>query len=1026
MDSTSNKSHFIVVYDRPVSLDRIFQAILFFICVLSFLAGTPAMADTITTINVEVDYMVETGENPHSHILYQNEIDALVQVFACQGITLNIELSDSLEHYDDIYLTPDSTDTPDRLGYYLYHHFDHRGELGWHYALLAHGYNGGSSTGGSLTPGYWFVVTLGSLPGEIGLPHQRAGTVLHELGHNLGLHHEGDQDVLGVGPLKPNYPSVMCYRYQMGIEHAVYCNGFTENFENLANLKLLDYSHGILPDLDEKALLEPVGIGYGPVDWNCNGVIDSEPVRRNLSWAVGCNSGNLPGKVDTVITDYPDWSSLVDITWTVGASKSRESKITTCATSKELEEIAAKYRDLSMVEAIIPADYCDEPPPVDVEDCVYCVDVDGDGHGDPDIPGQTCPGDNCVTIYNPGQEDSNGDGIGDACFIETPTLVLPADRAYLSGGPIVLLQMAWNESFNAEEYQIHAATNEEFTEGLITTIWTPDTLFWINLSEGVWYWRVHARNSTLGLESDWSDVRSFGINRPASPRSLLTPVPGSYTYDSTPLFRWSSVGGTTGYDIEIDISEDFDPPFRTNEDGAFESDTTFNLSTDNALPVDTYYWRVRGYNDTETGPWSSIESFSRRRRTYPSCPVLFVQHNGKFQEENPLLTACERSGYTDIVTDYYHIKSAITPLNDRMILQIREMEDEITYLRDLELITVDHSNDTKIACSVDGNIVAYKETLAPLSAIDNNGVDRLAEVISEDGVFFAATESGYLIVTFPNYGDGFFRPGISGVSKLPCEKELKTSREDHGEDRHVAQLQLEVLDRNGNWIALPTIPPREHVNQEFIIDDLPGGSDAKSAKTVTMRLSWVGSYFTDVIRQIIPADEKPGVSTYKMNDFKLMVTGAGARAWTGFAGQEPLVLEKGDVFEVSFALTAPTGSGTVRDYIVRSTGRYQPDDVTDDEPLPEGARLYSNYPNPFNPTTTISFELPVASHVKLEIYNLMGQKVVTLIDGRQAEGRHEVIWNGLDQDGNGVASGVYFYRLTNANHAVTKKMVLLR
>jgi hypothetical protein len=83
--------------------------------------------------------------------------------------------------------------------------------------------------------------------------------------------------------------------------------------------------------------------------------------------------------------------------------------------------------------------------------------------------------------------------------------------------------------------------------------------------------------------------------------------------------------------------------------------------------------------------------------------------------------------------------------------------------------------------------------------------------------------------------------------------------------------------------------------------------------------------------------------------------------------------------------------------------------------------LIGNYPNPFNPVTDISFSLPIASHVKLEIFNVMGQKVATLVDGHLEAGEHIVQW-----DGSMTASGVYLYRLQADDFVGTKKMILLK
>jgi hypothetical protein len=88
--------------------------------------------------------------------------------------------------------------------------------------------------------------------------------------------------------------------------------------------------------------------------------------------------------------------------------------------------------------------------------------------------------------------------------------------------------------------------------------------------------------------------------------------------------------------------------------------------------------------------------------------------------------------------------------------------------------------------------------------------------------------------------------------------------------------------------------------------------------------------------------------------------------------------------------------------------------------------LHQNNPNPFNPTTTISFTLPETGKVMLSIYDVQGRLVRTLVDGIVGEGYQKCIWVGRDASGSPVGSGVYFYRLTAGDKTLTKKMVLLR
>ena len=96
------------------------------------------------------------------------------------------------------------------------------------------------------------------------------------------------------------------------------------------------------------------------------------------------------------------------------------------------------------------------------------------------------------------------------------------------------------------------------------------------------------------------------------------------------------------------------------------------------------------------------------------------------------------------------------------------------------------------------------------------------------------------------------------------------------------------------------------------------------------------------------------------------------------------------------------------------------------ETIPENFSLSQNYPNPFNPTTKIDFTLPRSADVSIIIYNLMGQQVNVLMNSNLDYGYHTVTWNGLDQFGRPVSSGVYFSELRTRTFRQTKKMLLLK
>ena len=97
-----------------------------------------------------------------------------------------------------------------------------------------------------------------------------------------------------------------------------------------------------------------------------------------------------------------------------------------------------------------------------------------------------------------------------------------------------------------------------------------------------------------------------------------------------------------------------------------------------------------------------------------------------------------------------------------------------------------------------------------------------------------------------------------------------------------------------------------------------------------------------------------------------------------------------------------------------------------DRPIPAQFALQDNYPNPFNPSTTIRYDIPNDAFINIVIYDITGREISRPISKRQSAGYHSTVWNGTNQKGEMQAAGIYFYQIQTKDFIKTKKMLFLK
>jgi hypothetical protein len=159
-----------------------------------------------------------------------------------------------------------------------------------------------------------------------------------------------------------------------------------------------------------------------------------------------------------------------------------------------------------------------------------------------------------------------------------------------------------------------------------------------------------------------------------------------------------------------------------------------------------------------------------------------------------------------------------------------------------------------------------------------------------------------------------------------------------------------------------------------------------------------------------------------LKGFKPLITHAGFHMYNGSLGTQGQM--KVDNFSVRVRGARQSGST-----LIKQKAETEDQEVSTENQLvaiPADYSLAQNYPNPFNPTTTFRYGMPKEGHVTLKIYNLTGQEVRTLVDDFQSAGLRSVTWDGKNDLGQSVPSGVYMYRLVAGDFVQIRKMSLVK
>ncbi len=395
--------------------------------------------------------------------------------------------------------------------------------------------------------------------------------------------------------------------------------------------------------------------------------------------------------------------------------------------------------------------------------------------------------------------------------------------------------------------------------------------------------------------------------------------------------------------------------------------------------------------------------------TAGGCPFVWGWDGKEMRIANSILGQSERDALSDRwVKDVYQLPEWVKPDNERIVMEIREDEEEVSYIKSARLMYIDTDANAELIVGSNGNVAAYHQLTAPARSYMGT-IDRSVEDLLEnrDGRAVQGKMGERVVVEFARAS-----AGSGPVIIRPFSKPNPNGG-----------LRLEAR-RGAGWKLVDVITPREFAQDELA--SLEGvGTDAE--EPLVLRLSWEGSHGVDFVGRAagVPtawtAEERsPSLARHSvLGDVRLQIERVDGRG---------VEVRRGQALRLEFPrIDTAVGKRQVLALVVE--GRYFHEESGSSLPeiLPPSALVLSDMrPNPAVADVRVAFATERAGRVTVTVFNVRGERVATVLDSQLQAGDHEAVWDGRTVTGQTAAAAVYVVQVKGFGQTLTRKVAHLR
>ncbi|PKK83710.1 MAG: hypothetical protein CVT49_07435 [candidate division Zixibacteria bacterium HGW-Zixibacteria-1] len=414
------------------------------------------------------------------------------------------------------------------------------------------------------------------------------------------------------------------------------------------------------------------------------------------------------------------------------------------------------------------------------------------------------------------------------------------------------------------------------------------------------------------------------------------------------------------------------------------------------------------------------------------CPFFYVWVDNQYVEENNLLGISGSSEKKSEDYTEYHKVSVTPEIKDgQYSFQIIENGNDISYFDQIELFAVDKTVTGDIVIDNASNVYATTQRLLPAQAVDHNGMDITRFVNSKDMNSYYSPEPGYIDAIYiidqdsksetsrPDTGGTVTDPPIKG--EVPNNVKVSAS----GFVEFVPSRLDIYVEQEGQWMLIDSSFGLANQTEQIFA---PALNLRFPNDTIKVRYQWNYLYRADEMAYLY-------TKVYPDPPIRIPLLSAISSQNGGIADQilisDNIRAQHNPDDTITLSFDNPSNlSGLDYKFVLKVEGFYNINKAdysitnakpADNEMLPISFAFDQNYPNPFNPATTFKFALPQAEHVRLNIYNILGRKVESLIDENYEAGYHSISWSNND-----LGSGVYFAKFQAGDFKSTRKVVIVK